>query len=207
MFSWQYYNNIYNINIKIKRKNINQKERENKMKKNEKIIVASLVFALAITFIIRAIAIDCDLEGIKIFFGIQEPANKDFFFNWFAIGSVIWLMIGLLLIGYTKSKVVRICSMIPLGLYGILQFMAFFVTMAYGRFGYEDGYVVIDCIWYGFSTLLSFVPTLIIGFSFDRYWWLKLSNSRMVLHIESFFCKKSSKIWQTKYFCVQYYVL
>lgn len=137
------------------------------MKKNEKIIASSLVFILAITFIIKAIAIGYDLEGIKVFFGIQDPSNKDFFYNWFGIGSAILLMICVFILGYPKSKIVRICSMIPLVLYGILQFMAFFVTMAYGRFGYQDGYVVIDCIWYGFSTLLSFTPMAIIGSSLD----------------------------------------
>ena len=139
------------------------------MKRNEKIIASVLVFVLAITFIIRAIAVDYELDGIMTFFGIGDPANKDFFYNWFGIGTVVWLMIGLFMLGYPESKFVRICSMIPLGLYGLLQLVAFYITLGFSGAGYDDGYVVADFLWYGFSTLLSFVPTLIIGFSFDRY--------------------------------------
>lgn len=137
------------------------------MKKNE--IASILVFVLAITFIIRAIAIDYNLEEIKIFFGIENPASKDFFYYWFGIGSVVWIMIGLSMLAYPKSKVIRICSMIPLCLYGLLQLMAFYITFGFSGAGYDDGYVVADFLWYGFSTLLSFVPMLIIGLSFDRW--------------------------------------
>lgn len=133
------------------------------MKKNEKIIASSLVFVLAITFIIRAIAIGYDLEGIKVFFGIQNSSNKDFFYNWFGIGSIIWLGIGALILCIPKSKAFRIISMVPLCSYGFLQLMGVLAIMAFSG----DNCIIVDVLWFTFTTLLSFTPMAIIGSSLD----------------------------------------
>lgn len=138
-----------------------------KMSKTKKIIASVLVFMLAVTFILKFVAVSAGLEGITEFFGIGEPNSQSFYIDWFGIGSLVWLMIGLLILAYPESKVIRICSMIPLCLYGFLQLMALFITMAFGGAGYEDGYVFIDILWFAFTTAISFGPMLIIGLSLD----------------------------------------
>lgn len=138
-----------------------------RIKKKDKFIASIFIFVLAIIFTVKFVAIAQDLHGLKAFFGFEDPSSEPFFLMWFFFGSVIWFVMGSLMLCIPESKAFRIISMIPLCIYGLLQLMALFVTMAFGGAGFEDGYVFIDILWFMFTTLLTFVPTAIIGRSLD----------------------------------------
>jgi len=134
-----------------------------------------MVSLLAATFIVKFLAVKCDIESLKLFFGLEDQRNKSFFESWFLIGSVIWIMIGLFTWLTDDSKAFKIISMIPLISYAFLQFAAFLLTAAFGGAGYDDGYVTVDCIWFLGTTVLSAIPAAILGISAD---WL-IINSRI----------------------------
>ena len=145
-----------------------------KQNSTEKVIVSVCTGCLALTFVIKLIAVMSDIESIKLFFGLEDPNNKEFFQLWFFIGIIIMSSIGLL-VWVIDNKLFKIVSMIPLISYAFLQFAAFLLTAAFGGAGYDDGYVTVDCIWFFGTTVLSAIPAAILGISAD---WL-IINSRI----------------------------